>query len=340
MVSMKDIAAACSVSVATVSKALNDHSDIGEETKKRIREVAKQMGYLPNSMARALKTKRSYNIGVLFSDEAGSGLTHDYFSYMLDNFKRTVEEQGYDVTFLNNGKNQAMSYLEHCRYRSFDGVLIACTDFYDPQVLELVRSDIPVVTIDHLFDNCSCVMSDNVDGMTQLVQYAYDMGHRRIAYIHGADSSTTKARVTAYFHTVKKLGLEVPEEYVREAPYRNSKEAEQQTKILLELPEPPTCILYPDDFACYGGINMIHEKNLRVPEDVSVIGYDGTRIGRFYKPMLTTLWQDTLTIGVKAAEQMISLIENPKSTLKETLSVKGKLLIGDSVRKLSYGEND
>ena len=104
MVSMKDISIACGVSVATVSKALNDHSDIGEETKNRIRKVAKEMGYYPNSMARALKTNRTYNIGVLFVDDAQSGLTHDFFSYVLDSFKRTVEESGYDITFINSSK--------------------------------------------------------------------------------------------------------------------------------------------------------------------------------------------------------------------------------------------
>ena len=86
MVSMKDIAAACGVSVATVSKALNNHSDIGEETKQHIKEVARNMGYSPNALARALKTNRTYNIGVLFVDEAQSGLTHDYFSQVLDSF--------------------------------------------------------------------------------------------------------------------------------------------------------------------------------------------------------------------------------------------------------------
>lgn len=201
MVSMKDISIACGVSVATVSKALNDHGDIGKETKERIRRVAREMGYLPNAMARALKTNRTYNIGVLFVDEAQSGLTHDYFSQVLDSFKRTVEAKGYDITFLNRsgaGGLSQMSYLEHCHYRGFDGVVIACVDFYDAQILELVRSDIPVVTVDHLFDNRINITSDNVGGMEQLVRYVYDKGHRRIAYIHGADSSVTQARLTSF----------------------------------------------------------------------------------------------------------------------------------------------
>ena len=99
MVSMKEIAKKCNVSVASVSKAMNGYSDISEETRKLILKTASEMGYLPNSSARTLKTKRSYNIGVMFVDEAASGLTHDYFNHVLESFKRTAEERGYDITF-------------------------------------------------------------------------------------------------------------------------------------------------------------------------------------------------------------------------------------------------
>ena len=101
MVSMRDIAEKCSVSVATVSKALNNHSDISEETRKKIRQTASDMGYYPNSAARALKTNRSYNIGVLMNDRAHSGLTHEYFSAVLEGVKVESESRGYDITFIN-----------------------------------------------------------------------------------------------------------------------------------------------------------------------------------------------------------------------------------------------
>ena len=170
MASLKDISKICGVSVATVSKALNDHKDIGEETKANIRRVAKEMGYSPNLSARALKTNRTYGIGVLFVDEAQSGLTHDYFSSVLDSFKRTAEKSGYDITFINSCKNRPdrMSYLEHSRYRGFDGVVLACIDFADPEVIELVQSSIPVVTIDYLFNNRIAIMSDNVTDIEKL----------------------------------------------------------------------------------------------------------------------------------------------------------------------------
>ena len=114
MVSLKDIAKQCGVSIATVSKALNDQRDIGEETKARIKKVANEMGYFPNSAARALKTNRSFNLGVLFQEEAGSGLTHEYFSGVLNGFKMQAESQGYDITFINNHySNKKMSCYEH-----------------------------------------------------------------------------------------------------------------------------------------------------------------------------------------------------------------------------------
>ena len=137
MVSLKDISVACGVSVATVSKALNNHHDIGEETKERIKRTAKEMGYFPNSAAKMLKTNRSNNIGVLFVDDDKSGLTHDYFAYVLDSFKRKAEERGFDITFINCNKTRVnrMSYVEHAKYRGFDGVVIACIDFLDPEAI-------------------------------------------------------------------------------------------------------------------------------------------------------------------------------------------------------------
>ena len=336
MISMKDISRACGVSVATVSKALNDHKDIGEETKEKIRQTAKEMGYYPNSSARALKTNRTYNIGVLFADEAQSGLTHDFFSNVLDSFKRTVETRGYDITFINTGRKGKgrMSYLEHCKYRGFDGVVIACVDFLDDEVEELVRSDIPLITIDHLFHNRSAVISDNVGGMKQLLTYIYEQGHRRIAYIHGADSSVTQSRLSSFYRTAEELGLTVPDSYILESAYRDTEGAGQRTKELLSLKRPPTCILYPDDFSCFGGINVIKERGLRIPQDISVAGYDGIRVGRHIEPQLTTLHQNTDKIGEMAGVKLISLIEKPKTTLAEQILISGEVYEGKTVKRI------
>ena len=340
MVSMKDISKACGVSVATVSKALNNHSDIGEETKQHIKQVAREMGYSPNLSARALKTNKTYGIGVLFVDEANSGLTHDYFASVLDSFKRMSEKYGYDITFINGSKNRKdrMTYLEHSRYRGFDGVAIACIDFDDPEVVELLQSELPVITIDHPFNNRVAINSDNDGGMRELVDYVYHQGHRRIAYVHGAPSNVTTIRLDSFFQATQSLGLSIPREYVREAPYRDTDKSYRLTKELLSLKEPPTCILYPDDFAAIGGMNAIQELGLRIPEDVSVAGYDGIPLSKHLQPPLTTVQQDTEQIGVVAARELISLIERPKSTLIEQITIPGHLVEGRTVSHLKSGK--
>jgi DNA-binding LacI/PurR family transcriptional regulator len=335
MVSMKDISSKCHVSVATVSKALNNRGDVSDETKERVCRVAKELGYLPNSSARALKTNRTYNIGVLFVDKANCGLTHSYFSHVLDSFRRGVEKEGYDITFISQyaGKN-ALSYYEHSRYRGVDGVVIACVDFEDEAIRELVNSEIPVVTIDYVFDNRTSILSDNVVGMQDIVSYIVGMGHREIAFIHGSPSTVTRNRLESFYGTLKKMGIEPREELIREGDYHDSATSARITEELLMLENRPTCIIYPDDFSCLGGLNMIASKGLSVPDDISVVGYDGQRIAQVMEPKLTTYKQDTEELGKMAAKKLIEEIEHPSTSLVERVVVQGELVQGKSVKRL------
>ncbi|MGM9549318.1 MAG: LacI family DNA-binding transcriptional regulator [Faecousia sp.] len=333
MVSMKDIARRCGVSVATVSKALNGHSDVGEETRARICAVADDLGYLTNSAARALKTNRTYHLGVLFVDERRSGLSHEYFSSVLESFKVAAESHGYDITFINhNVGGRPTTYLQHCLYRGVDGVVIACVDFIDPRVRELVDSGIPLVTIDHIFNNRLAVVSDNVAGLEALVHYVYGKGHRKIAFLHGERTSVTENRLTGFYRACEELGLDIPPEYIREGAYHDPDRCAQVTRELLALPERPTCILFPDDYSYIGGLNALSEAGLRVPEDISAVGYDGIHLAKVLH--LTTYSQDTKALGATAAERLIHLIEHPKTTLAEQILIHGGLLEGTSVKQL------
>lgn len=174
-------------------------------------------------------------------------------------------------------------------------------------------------------------MSDNVEGMQALLQYAYDKGHRRIAYIHGEESTVTVNRVSTFYQFMEKKGIEVPEEYVREAKYRDSYTAGILTNHLIDLPEPPTCIFYPDDFSAIGGMNVVKNRGLKIPQDISLIGYDGIQIASQIDPPLTTYRQNTVDIGKLAAEKLISLIERPKSTIIGQYTVNGCLVEGNTV---------
>lgn len=332
---MKDIAARCNVSVATVSKALNGLQDIGAETRERVMKAAEEMGYFKNSAARALRTKRTYDIGVLFDDPQGSGLAHEFFSLVLDGIRAEAERSGYDITFINrNIGRDPCTYLQHCLYRGVDGVVVASVDFKDPMVWELMDSKLPVVTIDHVFNNRLAVTSDNVSGGETLVRYAVSMGHRKIAFIHGELTTVTQNRLTGFYRACEEAGLTISEDYVRESPYHDTESCYRVTKELLALPDRPTCILFPDDFSYLGGLKAIQEAGLKVPDDISVMGYDGIHLSRVISPRLTTYRQDTDALGRTATARLIEQIESPKTTLLDRVIVPGGLQEGETVARL------
>jgi len=331
MASLKDIAQKCGVSVAAVSKALNGKKDVSNETKEKVFKAARELGYCLS--ARTLNATRTYSIGVLFVDESTSGLTHDYYAAVFDSFKREVEDRGYDITFISNSKKQpyCQTYLEHCRQHGFDGVMLASIDFESPEVLELVSSDIPIVTIDYVYNNRASIMSDNVGGMSELVEYIISKGHRKIAYLHGTPSAVTSGRIASFYRAAERHGIVIPEEYVSEIPYRDVDATYMATESLLGLRNPPTCILFSDDFGAMGGLNAIRTRGLSIPDDISVAGFDGSPALQYLNPRLTTIIQDTEAIGKAAAKKLVDLIENPKTTVIEQVVIPGRLSEGHTV---------
>ena len=211
-------------------------------------------------------------------------------------------------------------------------MIIACVDFTDPQVRELVDSGIPLVTIDHVFDNRLAVVSDNVSGLEALVRHVYQKGHRKIAFLHGENTTVTRRRLTGFYRACEELGLEIPEEYIRECVYHDPDRCARATRELLELPDRPTCIIFPDDFSYIGGLNVLNEYGLRVPEDISTAGYDGIHLAKVMR--LTTYSQNTDQIGKIAADRLIRLIEHPKTTEIDRIQVSGSLLEGTSVSEI------
>ena len=333
MVTIKDISQRSGYSPATVSKALNGYGDVSAETQEKIRSIAEELHYMPNAAARLLKTNRSQNIGFVFEDDTLNGLTHGYFSRILNSAKNELERRGYDITFI--GRNiGGRSFLEHIRYRNCDGVLIANVNFLSGAVTELVYSEIPVVTVDYIFDNVSSVLSDNVNGSCQLTGHLLNAGHKRIAFIHGERGSVTSKRLSGFFRAHTEAGVDVKEEYLLEGRYGDAETAALMTRKLMELPTPPTAIMYPDDLAYTGGMEELEKMNIRIPDDVSVVGYDGIRLSRAVRPRLTTYCQDAEKIGSEAGRKLVEMIEQGRGAIAEQIMVSGYLIEGNSVRDL------
>jgi len=334
MVTIKDIAKACNVSTATVSKALNGYGDIGADTSERIRKVAKEMHYQPNLAARILKTNISHNIGVIFQDRTESGLAHEYFSKILNSAKDEAESRGYDITFISKAISNN-SFVDHCRYRRCDGVLlVTAQDYGDEAVLELIKSNIPTLVIDFSFNDHTSVISDNTEGAYELAKYLLSKGHRRIAFVHGELTSVTKKRIRGFYQAFEEMGLTPDENLLIKADYHDAASCDKATRKLMKLQERPTAIMYPDDFSAVGGLNALDDLGLSVPEDISVVGYDGILLSQVLKPKLTTWHQNTDEIGRTSARKLIESIENPKTWTPEQIFVHGSLWEGASVRAI------
>lgn len=334
MVSIKDVAEKCGVSIATVSKALNNHNDVSENTKRLIKQTADELGYLPNSQARALKTNRTYSIGVIYADKSGTGIAHTYFSKVLESFRAEAERLGYDITFINNRNigDRSMSYLEHCKYRNVDGVAIVCADFYDSNVTDLINSNIPLVTIDFISEKTYSVSSDNAMGMKRLVEYVVSKGHTNIAYIYGNSSQVTTDRLNSFKSTLESLGISSNIDYVRQTKYHDPVSAGKIAQEMLRLYNPPTCIIAPDDYSAIGVINAIEQLGLSVPDDVSILGYDGIYLSQILERPLATIKQNIELIGKRSAQMLVRLINKQTISEKERhLIVGGELLTGKTV---------
>ena len=332
MATIKEIAARCGCSAATVSKALHDMPDIGAETKQRIQAVAQEMGYVPNAAARTLRTNRSRTIGLLMFLRGTSVWEHEYFSQIAAGIQSVTEPAGYDIAPISpDQKGIEGHYLDHCVSRGYDGVIIMSAGFGEDGLFQMIESPLPIVTIDYALPGRSAVLADNEQGMSDLVEYIISQGHRRIAFIYGEGNRVSEMRINAFRAVCEKHGIEIPEAYMKPAVYRSIERSAQATRELLVLPERPTCIIYPDDLAYIGGMNVLMDAGLRIPEDISVAGYDGIPLAGLLRPQLTTVSQNSKEIGRYTGRLMLQAIRMEGGEKHEHIRVHASLVKGQSV---------
>lgn len=335
MITIYDIAKQAGVSPTTVSKVFNDYSDVSAKTRRKVLETASELGYLPNSSARTLITKRSWTLGVLFMESSGKGIRHPFFSAVLESFKTAAEAKGYDLMFISKfiGGKQT-SYLEHCRFRNVDGLVAMLLDPDDSDGKELIASGIPCVFMDYESTQTGTVFSDNINGSYQAVEYLHSLGHRRIAHISGGPHSFAGAkRQMGYAMAMQKLKLRQREDYIAgDGEYFTEGSGYRAMNQLLDLDEPPTAVFAAGDNLAIGAIRAVKERGLTVPGDISIIGFDDIEISAYITPALTTIRQDTAALGTRAAHMLIHSIEAVCSM--ESAIEPVELVIRESCRAL------
>lgn len=322
MVTIYDIAAKTGFSAATVSKVFNNYVGVNKKTRETVLNAAKEMEYTPNTNARALVTKKSWLISLLFSEDVGSGIAHPHFSQILQSFITRAQGHGYDVVFVNKRLGQdEVSYLDHCRYRGVDGVLIAAGSHFTSEIQCVLDSDYTCVSVEDIYNGTHTVISDNRMGTMQALEYLYFLGHRKIAHLAGPLKSLAgRERYQAYIEFLKQKNIPVNPKYIVETSFFNRDAGVNAATELLQQcwDDMPTAIFAAyDEIAC-AAQTVLLARGFRIPKDMSIVGFDNLAISEI--PGITTINQDRIAIGATAADMLVKLIEG--ETVEESMILR------------------
>lgn len=329
-----DVAKALNLAPSTISKALNNGA-VSSKTKARVLDYVKKTGYVTATSARILKAKYSWTIGVVFSEELNIGLEHPFFSSVLQNFKTYVEKWGYELSFIVQqlGQNK-LSYLDWCRNKKIDGVIIVVGDANDRGIIELIESEIKCVSTDIVNDNIHSVRSDNRQGIELSVEYLLETGHGRLGMVAGPQTSSAfTERLIAFREIMKEKNLPLPEEYlIVSEGFGYTSGFNAARKLLGSLTVKPDALLVGSDDISFGVIRGIESLGFRVPEDISVIGFDDISTSRLFTPALTTIRQNKKAIGETAGKILIDLIREKGHKHPRETKIPVNLIVRDSVK--------
>lgn len=337
MATIYDIAKLTGFSPTTVSKVINNYPDVSDKTRKKIKKALEENNFYPNAQAQFLTTKKTWTLGVVYYESAGTGLNHPFFSSVIDGFKKRADEHGYSLLLgSKNDRLKNKTFLEYFKHKNVEGIAVIAADANDNETIEIMDSDLPVVLIDRESLTASMVSSDNLEGCRLAIEYLYNLGHRKIAHItgwHDEGSWASNIRTKGYITSMARLGLKVPKEYISNGENFHVDGGYSAMCKLLELEDMPTAVFVSGDHMAVGAIEAIKDKGLRVPEDISIIGFDDIELARYITPKLTTVRQDGRSLGRAATDILIKQI-NEKKKFKIDEIIPVTLIERESCRKI------
>lgn len=330
------IAKKAGVSRATVSRVINNFPGVREETRKKVEEVINELNYIPSAAARSLVRRRSNIIGALIYN-----ITQPFWGNYISGIEDGVVPTNYGLFFANSKKHKTFwdyqkAYKENLKNlvsHGVDGVIMTLLNDLEKEDIDFLESvNIPYIVIQNCLDDPRIVSVnvDNVEGAYQATNYLISLGHKSIGHITGLmTSGIGKARLQGFTRAMEQAGLQMLPDNVINGGH-SFKDGYWGMKQLMTHENPPTAVFFGSDESAYGGIYAAGEMNIRVPEDVSVIGFDGIRDTfdhSAYLPVLTTMEQPTHEMGRIAAELMVAWLDGEKPK-KSTINMKAKLFEG------------
>lgn len=323
---IKDIAEKAGVSYATVSRALNNHRDVNEDTKKKILKIAREMGYQPNAIAQGLVKKETKTIGLLIPD-----ITNPFFPEVARGIEDAAGEAGYTIFLCNTNwdTERESNYLDVLLQKQVDGIIMAPSSENLNHLKKILDSGIKIVFISRMIKhpNSISIIIDNVSGAQMAVEHLVKKGHKKIAFIGGfQDISASSERLKGYKYALEENNLEINKAYIKNGDFKRET-GHVMMHNLLNLDQKPTAVFAANDLLALGAIQAIKEEGLSVPSDIAVIGFDDIEFASLPEIQLTTVAQPKYDMGKMAFETLIKQLKGEGDNIGKKILLEPRLII-------------
>jgi LacI family transcriptional regulator len=323
---MKDVAEKARVSVSTVSHVLNGTRKVSEETRTLVLGVVDELGYEPNLLARSFKQQKTFTVGLLVSD-----IQNPFFTSVARGVEDVALAHGYHLLLCNTDEDpeREAEYVTELYRKRVDGVIVASSA---PRQAGYRSPKVPCVFMDREVEGTSAgiVRVDNAHGMRLIAEHLVKLGHERIAMISGPlEKASGFERYEGLKTALAELGLELDGALVRFGDFR-AVSGERGARELLSLPEPPTALVTANNQMTLGALATIKEIGVRVPQELSVVGFDDTEWAPLVEPPLTAVAQPTYELGAASMRVLLERIEGGENGEPERLFLEPRLVIRGS----------
>ncbi len=327
MVTIKDVARESGVAISTVSNVLNDVGNVSQETAKRVLETVERLKYVPNVNAKYLKTNKKNTIGLFVSSVQG-----DFYRQLVQAVHLQCKINGYILNIYVSNENTSEEIYSMIIGSGVEGAIIMNDGIGDNYIDRLERLNMPIVFIDRVYssERISSVTIDNGFGVTQALEYLVKLGHRKIGYFHGVDNFDEKARFKAFTETMERFGLSVEEKYMLNGFFEEAVAYSEMYKLLMRGGELPDAFFCANDEMAQGCIRAMTAMGIRVPEQISVVGFDDSILAPLYRPALTTVHAPVVELGSKSATEVIRLVRHEGDDSGISVKLKPSLVTRDS----------
>jgi DNA-binding LacI/PurR family transcriptional regulator len=330
MATLKDVARAADVSVSTASRVFNNPEKVHPDTRTKVREAVDEIGYQPSRVARRLRLKngKASLLGLVIPD-----IQNPFFADVTRGVEDVARKHDYALILSNSDEDpdKQQVAIDTLQTEDVDGVIVPPVRMDDPEVKRLVESDIAVVCVDRRMENArvDTILSDNRQGAYDAVTHLIDLGHERIGFIGGiARISTLRERREGYEAALRAHKIPVDSTLVREGEsYRER--GKDHTEALLQLDRPPTALFTGNNLTTLGALAALNQHDVRVPEDMALVGYDDVPWAKALNPPPTVMDQPGYEMGSRAAELLLQRLDAPDRS-PTVVTLQPKLIVRQS----------